>query len=176
MKSIDQMISDILKAEGGYVDDPKDKGGATNMGVSLRYAKGIGLDNDGDGDTDKDDIRLVTVEQARNLYRKDFYTAPRIHALPAVIQPMMFDMAVLHGPPRAIILLQRVLGGEDDGVIGKQTRMLAEDYAEKNGDRALNNRLVDMRLQYIAAIVKRDPSQQRFLKGWTNRAESFRIK
>lgn len=187
MKTVDEMIDDILKHEGGYVDHKSDKGGATNHGISLRYAKGIGLDLDGDGDTDKDDIRLVTPEVARKLYKEDFLYTPRIDILPDYLEPQMFDMAVNHGPPRAITMLQRSLNMlrsiagvelaplEDDGVMGKRTRLMAEAVTEKLGKSVVNNKLVDMRVSFFEAIVRRDPSQKAFIKGWLRRAESFRM-
>ncbi|WP_283393184.1 glycoside hydrolase family 108 protein [Photobacterium phosphoreum] len=179
MPSIEAMLDDVLRKEGGYVDDPADAGGATNRGISLRYAKGVGLDLDGDGDTDKDDIRLVTVEDAKRLYREDFYTGPRIDTLPVAIQPVLFDYAVNSGPPRALMAMQRVLNLADfpcdvDGVIGPQTRKQADVASEAMGG-YLVNAICDYRQRFYDRIVERNPSQQRFLKGWTRRCDSFRV-
>ena len=49
----------ILKHEGGYSDDPRDPGGATNRGVTLATARAYKLDMDGDGDVDKADVRAI---------------------------------------------------------------------------------------------------------------------
>ena len=46
---------EILRCEGGYTDHPSDPGGATNLGISLRFAQDIALDLDDDGDTDATD-------------------------------------------------------------------------------------------------------------------------
>ena len=181
MKTIDEMIEDILKHEGGYVDHPNDKGGATNFGVSLRYARDIGLDNDGDGDTDKDDIRLVTRKQAAKLYKDDFLIKPRISSLPVEYQPQLFDMAVNHGAHRAVTLFQHVLNDlmgpnlDTDGIVGKKTRQTAEYSVERWGWQHVNNALVDKRIAFFRAIVKNNPKQKVFLKGWLARAESFRV-
>lgn len=80
-------IDAILRREGVWSDDPADRGGPTRHGISLRYARRIGLDRDGDGDTDADDIRLVTEAEARRLYREDFYRQPGIDGLPAETRP-----------------------------------------------------------------------------------------
>lgn len=177
--TVDALLRDILRREGGYVDHPNDRGGATNWGVSLRYAKGVGLDLDGDGDTDKDDIRLVTPEVALALYREDFYEGPRIDRLPEAIQPVMVDWAVNSGPPRAIMGLQEVLTMAGfpctaDGVIGPQTRRQAE-AADRAMGPYLVNALVDMREHFYRSIVARNPSQRVFLNGWLNRAREFRV-
>lgn len=185
--AVDRMIRDILRREGGYVDDPLDPGGATNHGVSLRYARGIGLDLDGDGDTDADDIRLVTPAVAAQLYHDDFYSGPRINRLPAPIQPVVFDWAVNSGPPRAIIGLQGVLNEaywvdpglglaplDEDGVIGPLTRRAAGAASEALGP-VLVNALVDARIAFYHDIVTARPASRRFLRGWLRRAEEFRV-
>ncbi|MBI1313678.1 hypothetical protein GC176_20490 [bacterium] len=182
---IDRMIADILRKEGGYNDIRGDAGGATNKGISLRYLKGIGLkrgDLDHDGDIDKDDIRIVTPEIAARLYKEDFYLAPHIDRLPEPLQPIIFDIAVNSGPPRAIILLQKVLRAQlnefiaADGVIGPGTRTKAEEALAKFGVKAMVNAVVDARCAWYNAIVREDPSQAKFLKGWLNRAATFRMK
>lgn len=183
MKTVDEMIDDILRREGGYVDDPKDRGGATNLGVSLRYMRGIGLDLDGDGDVDKDDVCLVTPELARELYRRDFLEIPRLDRLPLELQPQLFDISVNSGPHRAVELLQRTCNsiaskGTElivDGRMGPQTRKAAELVVRVLGWRLTNNRLVDERVAFFKRIVDRDPRQERFLKGWLRRAEEFRV-
>lgn len=185
---IDAMIADILAKEGGYVDHPHDRGGATNHGISLRYAKGIGLDTDGDGDTDQDDIRLVTAAQAAELYREDFFHGPRLDRLPAPIQPVLFDWAVLSGPPRVVSRLQRSLNAlrlgpaaghyarlDEDGRVGPKTRRAAESALSVLGPAAMIDVIVDARLAFHREIVGADPDQRVFLRGWDARAESFRL-
>lgn len=89
--TIEDILDEALRSEGRFVEDPADPGGATNHGVSLRYARAIGLDNDGDGDTDRTDILRVTAGQAGGLYSIDFWSGPGIHRLPGEIQPVMVD-------------------------------------------------------------------------------------
>lgn len=173
------LAEDIVRREGGWVDDPDDSGGATNYGVSLRYARGIGLDLDGDGDTDADDIRLVTPDKAVDLYLDDFYYKPRFHRLPEPLHAVIFDMAVNAGPPRALILLQEVLNmvGYDlteDGVMGPKTRRAAEEAYSMMGE-WLINAYVEQRKNFYRSLAARNPSQRKFLRGWLNRAEEFLV-
>jgi len=184
MPTVQEQIDDIIRREGGFNDHKEDKGGATNLGISLRYLKGVGLlrgDLDHDGDIDKDDIRLVSPPVAAQLYLEDFFLGPRINRLPELLHPLMFDMAVNHGPPRALILLQKTLRKllgrfmVADGVIGPQTRIAAEEALTKLGFRTVQNALVDTRIAFYNAIVREDPTQYKFIDGWLNRAEEFRF-
>lgn len=186
MKTIDEMISYILRREGGLVDDPNDRGGITNLGVSLRYAQGVGIkmDLDHDGDVDGDDIKLVTPDVAAELYRQDFFVKPRFDRLPAEIQPFMFDWAVNSGPPRPIMAMQQVLDAigklekkwacAADGVIGPVTVKLARQVQDLMGPYFVNA-LVDERCAFYRRIADADAEQRRFLGGWLSRAEEFRV-
>ena len=193
MPTVQEQIDDIMRREGPLNDIKEDKGGATNLGISLRYLKGVGLlrgDLDHDGDIDKDDIRLVSPPVAAQLYLEDFFLGPRINRLPELLHPLMFDMAVNHGPPRAIIMLQKTLRGLPgrfvfasgktpfiiaDGVVGPQTRVAAELAIKNHGFRTVQNALVDTRIAFYNAIVREDPTQYKFIDGWLNRAEEFRF-
>ncbi|MGR3585419.1 MAG: glycosyl hydrolase 108 family protein, partial [Pseudooceanicola nanhaiensis] len=63
-QNVRQIAEDILRREGGYVNDPGDPGGATNFGVTVHTMRRLGLDLDGDGDVDAADVRRLTREQA----------------------------------------------------------------------------------------------------------------
>jgi lysozyme family protein len=180
------MAEDIIRREGGLNDIKEDKGGITNCGVSLRYAKGIGLDLDGDGDTDADDIRLVTAEVAVDLFLDDFFHSPRIDRLITQVHPFMFDTAVNCGAGRAVILLQKVVNHisiivpesvpsgplKPDGGIGPKTRRALTEAYEAAGDYVINA-LVEERIKYYQKIIAADPSQEIFRKGWIRRANEF---
>lgn len=182
MKTVDEMIEDILRREGGFVDDPDDAGGATKHGISLRYMRGIGLDLDGDGDVDGEDVRLVDRETAAHLYRLDFLCQPKIDKLPAGLQPQMFDIAVNAGPHQAVLLLQRVLNdnfiGEEirlyeDGRLGPKSIGATQIVVLNHGWQKVNNLLAQERIDFYGDLCKRRPSQYRFLRGWVNRAREF---
>jgi lysozyme family protein len=179
--TIEDILDEVLRSEGGFVEDTADPGGATNHGISLRYARAIGLDNDRDGDTDRDDILLVTVEQARELYGDDFWSNPGIDRLPGELQPVMVDWAVNSGAPRPIMAMQRVINMarigfelDDDGVIGPKTRRAAA-HAQSEMGAFFNNAIVDERIGFYRRLVQARPASQRFLRGWYTRAEHFRM-
>lgn len=179
-QTVDKMIAAILKHEGGYVDHGSDRGGATNHGISLKYAKRVGLDIDGDGDVDRDDIKLVTPEKAAMLYKRDFLIDPGFDKLPIEIQPQVFDMSVLHGPSRAAKIVQTAINDimnenvmKVDGEAGPKTQTAAALVLKQVGAKTFNAKMVWHRVAFLKEIVKSDPSQKVFLKGWTKRAESF---
>ena len=67
MADINLLVPTILKWEGGYVNDPLDNGGATNMGVTIATWRQVGYDKDGDGDIDSTDIKLLTEEDFKKV-------------------------------------------------------------------------------------------------------------
>lgn len=183
-----EQAKEIVRREGGWVDHKNDRGGATNYGVSLRYAKGIGLDLDGDGDTDADDIRLVTPETAVELYLDDFFRAPKIDRFPEAIQPVLFDMAVNAGGGGAIKILQTLLGaihdtvsdlvpdpGRPDGAAGRKTFAAFKAAWDLMGSKTVVNAYCDERKAFYRDLVRRRPSQKVFLKGWLRRTDEFYV-
>lgn len=111
---------ELLGIEGGYVNDPVDKGGATKFGISLRFLATEGnFDEDGDGKADFDldmdgdidgaDIRKLTVGDARYLYHRCFWKPLDAESFPAPIGEMLFDQGVNGGMVAAKKMLQRAI-------------------------------------------------------------------
>lgn len=91
----------VLATEGGYVDDPHDPGGATNLGVTIGTAKQLGLDIDHDGDVDKVDIKLLKPADAAKVYKHFYWDTIGGDQLPAGLDYAAFDFAVNSGVGRA---------------------------------------------------------------------------
>lgn len=159
--NFDRALALVLKHEGGFVDHPRDPGGATNLGVTIGTAKRLGIDVDGDGDTDVIDIKLLRVSDAAKVYRSEFWNKIRADELPAGVDYCVFDFAVNSGPKRAAMALQRAIGVADDGVVGKFT--LAN----------LANKPVDQIIERVCAdrmtFLRRLSTFPVFGKGWTSR-------
>jgi lysozyme family protein len=180
--TIDKMLDTILKHEGGFVNHPNDRGGATNFGVTIReYGEWLGRPST------VQDVRNMKREEARDIFRKKYYTKPGIDQLmPVPLQPVVFDACVLYGPARAIIFLQKIVNefgtvakkGEwktsMDGVLGPHTRRLVKEICDEYSWEAVNNAYVEERIRFCEAIVRNRPNQKVFLRGWTRRANSFR--
>jgi lysozyme family protein len=175
MSTVDEMIQDVLKKEGGYVNHKNDRGGATNHGITqatlsayLGHPATIS------------EVKNLTQETAAKIYKKNYYYAPHIDLLPDLIEPIIFDMAINSGAGRAVKILQKALFdkgypvGDADGVIGKKTILYANEWVNALGSVAINT-LVDYRVKFYKKIIANDASQKVFEKGWLARAESFRV-
>ena len=176
--TLEEIVNEIIEFELGLNEHKEDRGGITNHGISLRYAKGKGLDLDGDGDVDGDDIRLVTIAKAKELFMQDFFYEPKICNLPPELWPQTFDISVNSGPARAVKMLQEVLidMGQAliaDGKIGFHTIKSTKAMCLRYGGDKINDLLSDKRAKFYKAIVAHDPSQKIFINGWLNRARAF---
>ncbi len=183
MLSVDEITNQILRREGGFVNDPDDPGGATNYGVTIHTMRRLGVDLDGDGDTDVEDVRRLTHAQAAEIFKRHYFSEPGINHLPAPIQASVYDMQVNAGA-HAVRILQRLLvkmGFEVDvdGRIGPQTAR-----ASAKALRAAPDHLVDAygieRRNYYYALADRRPASRKFARrrdggkgGWIRRAEEF---
>lgn len=174
MPDIDSMINGILRREGGYVDHPDDRGGATNFGVTQQT-----LSDYLGRSASKDDVRNMDIELAREIYRKNYYYGPKIDRLPEAIQAFVFDCSINHGAVRAIKFVQKVCNAAGiaeqigvDGKMGPASERAAAATQDSLGSEFLNE-LIEERRRFYQAIVERDPSQEVFLAGWMNRVNEF---
>lgn len=111
----------VEKWEGGWANDKADPGGLTYLGVTIRTVIAKGLDFNGDGIVNADDLRAMTKDQARALYRSDYWDACRCDDLPDALALLVFNSSVNQGPGRAARFLQTVVGTAVDGQIGPAT-------------------------------------------------------
>lgn len=176
IENFDRSLLFVLADEGKFSDIPGDRGGATNLGITLRtlidYHSHFDYgDFDHDGDIDVDDIRLLdTPEEAAPIYRKWFWDAVKGDELPSGVDYAVFDSAVNHGPRNAGRFLQRAANRQrgsltTDGVIGPET-LRGVDRCESRG---LICDILRERDIFYRKIVAQDPSQGQFLRGWLNR-------
>lgn len=150
--NFDQAFHKLLGHEGGYVDHPSDPGGATNWGVTQAVARQNGYTGH---------MRNFPVEQAKEIYRRQYWDAIRAEELPPAIRYPVFDACVNSGPKQAVKWLQRAIGASDDGLIGGQTLTMARaahpDFVAR--------RMVGERLQFMTDL-KAWPA---FGRGWARR-------
>lgn len=183
MQNIDEIANEIVRREGGYVNDPDDPGGATNFGVTIHTMRRLGLDLTGDGKVTAADVKALTINQAIDIFKKHYFYKPKIDQLPQALQASVFDMQVNAGG-NAIKVLQRLLVkfGEDvtaDGVLGPQSlRATHNVWAKAEGH------LVDAygieRRNYYYRLADRRPASRKYARrrdggkgGWIIRAEEF---
>jgi len=174
MKTVDQLIDDVLRREGGYVDHPADRGGPTNHGITLKtLSQYIGYV------ATEADMKNLDVQVAKDIYEKNYYYGPGIQKLPHQIQGFIFDCAINHGARRAIKFIQGVCNQagykptlDVDGAMGPNTLKGAQ-WAQDNMQDTFLLALFEERKNFYHTIVEHDPSQQVFLRGWLNRVKDF---
>lgn len=170
MAKIDILAPFILSFEGGYVNDPLDRGGATNKGVTIATWRRVGYDKDGDGDIDVADLKLITdrdaVERVMKPHYWDRWEADRI--LSQSLANILVDWVWASGA-NGIKIPQRILGVKDDGIVGPKT-LAALNAADPRG---LFDEIKARRTAFIENIVRRNPSQGRFRAGWLRRLNSI---
>jgi lysozyme family protein len=110
--NFDEALKILLPIEGGYVNDPKDKGGETNYGITKAVADKHGYKGS------MKDIPLTVVQE---IYLKQYWVPIRGDDLPSQIQYAVFDAAVNSGVFQSVRWLQRVIGVKEDGILGPVT-------------------------------------------------------
>lgn len=108
MTAFDSSFTTLIGSEGGYVNNPADPGGETNWGISKRSYPTV-------------DIAALSQDDAKAIYKRDFWDRAQCDRLPLGIAFDVFDTAVNSGIGQAIRFLQRAVGVADDGVVGPMT-------------------------------------------------------
>lgn len=148
MTDFDTAMKRLLPHEGGYVNDPKDPGGETKFGISKRSYPKV-------------DIKNLTWDQAKAIYKRDFWDKIQGDKLPMVVTYQLVDAAINSGIDRASRWVQRAVGATQDGDIGPAT--LAALKATDPNDVVF--RFLGFRLQFMTDL----PIWDRFGKGWARR-------
>jgi len=183
MHSVESIATEIVRREGGYVNDPDDPGGATNHGVTIHTLRRLGMDINGDGRVDAVDVRSLSLDQAVEIYVRHYYQEPKLHLLPEPLQASVFDMQVNAGA-NAVRILQRLLcklgfGLRDDGVVGPAT-IGAAAKAHAMAPAHLVDAYGIERRNYYYGIGDRRVASRKYARrrdggkgGWIVRAEEF---
>lgn len=164
----DSLIDRIVQREGGFVNNPADKGGATKYGITqgtLAAWRGAPVT--------VADVERLTVAEASAIYLKRYITDPGLDGIkdPA-LRELMVDFGVLSGPKRAIMGLQKALGVTADGDFGPASRAA---LAAHTNPEALYYKVKCERLEQFVRILA-DPSQAIFATGWANRLDELQYR
>lgn len=187
MMKFDDAFKIVLDFEGGYVNDPADRGGETNYGITyntLNDAKNKGWI------PFNVTIQNIQLEHAKIIYKKGYWDVVQADSLPHPLDLIMFDSAVNHGPGAAVKLLQKSLNAllrytelKIDGIVGPLTLRAVNDYIGLGStpgtppDSNIRYLCIDVllnRVELYSSIVNSNKSQEKFLKGWLNRV--FKLK
>lgn len=187
MADIAKYFPKLLVFEGGEVNDPTDKGGATKMGVTLSTFQKCGYDKDGDGDIDINDLHLMVAGDAMAICKKfywDKWQADQIKNQSIAEQLVEW---VWGSGKWGIVIPQKLIGVTADGIVGNGT-LMAINGADQQ---ALHEKIRLAKVSFINDIVNRSVidykgknvnwseldllkyTQKRFLNGWLHRINSF---
>ncbi|UAN65907.1 glycoside hydrolase family 108 protein [Serratia sp. JSRIV006] len=170
----DQIFNAILGKEGGYVNNPADKGGATRWGITEVVARAHGYSGD---------MRQLSRETALAILTADYWTGPRfdlIADVSPVIAAEICDTGVNMGPSVPAKWLQRWLsamnnGGKlypdliPDGQIGPRTVSALKSFLlarGKEGESVLLKALNCSQAARYLELAEQRPANEAFLYGW----------
>ena len=162
MSDFDRALPYILKFEGGYVNDPADPGGATNMGITQReYTSWLTRHN-----LPNKDVKNITMDEVKSIYEEDYWIAGSCDKL--VLWPCNlahFDACVNCGTKQAAKFLQKALRLPDDGIIGPKTLIT---FNTAPADLTFT-RMLFWRAHFYCDLAHSKPTLQKFLYGWLKR-------
>ena len=162
-KNWQQAFEQMLKSEGGYVNNPADPGGRTNLGVTqATWESWVGRPSD------EAEMRSLTADKVEPLYKKKYWDAVRGDELPVGLDYLVFDFAVNAGPGRAIKVMQSAVGVTPDGGFGPLTMaaVKAIDPVE------LINKFSQAKEDFYRSLTQFPV----FGKGWLNRVADVKVK
>ena len=159
-ENFDAAFAQVMKSEGGYVWDKDDAGGETNLGVTIG-AWGAYLGRV----IQPGEMKALTQEQVKPFYKAMYWDKVGGDKLPPSVAYAVFDFAVNAGVSRAAKFLQRAVGAVDDGVVGSGTLGMV---AKADPAKLLQN-FASQKIAFYTDLAQRNPSQQKFLKGWLAR-------
>jgi lysozyme family protein len=149
-------LAAVLVHEGGFVNNPKDPGGMTNLGCT----KAVWQEHCGH-EVDEKAMRALTPNDVGPLYKTKYWDKIKGDDLPAGVDYVVFDAAINSGPGRATKWLQACVGVEPDGGIGPKTlaavramdaKQLIDDYSKR-------------RLSFLSDLT----TWETFGRGWARR-------
>lgn len=157
MNRFRECLTHVFGSEGGYVNNPNDPGGETKYGITKRDYPHL-------------DIRNLTLEQAGEIYRKNYWEPCHAPSLPRGLDLAVFDMAVNCGVRNAVTHLQEAAGTTPDGDFGPKT-LAAVRAADP---RRLLEDFLWLRARYYARITVKNHKLREFMPGWIFRVIKVR--
>jgi lysozyme family protein len=147
------------------VDDPDDRGGRTNKGVTQNVYHAWRADQG----LPQQDVQQINDQEVAAIYLQRYWLPAKCDMLRSKLDLAAFDTAVNMGPNRAIKILQEAVDSPADGVFGPATKA-ACDRCDL-GEAMIN--YCDVREGLYRTFAQR-PGQDKFLKGWLNRLNALR--
>ncbi len=172
---VDRLIDELIEREGGFVNHPGDRGGATRFGITEAVARAHGYTGA---------MAMLPRDEAAAIYRRLYWLRPRLDEIakraPAVAAEL-FDTGANMGPGVAVTFLQRALtalnrNGKDypdlvpDGRAGPRTMAALDGFLQARGRRGgqtvLLRALEALQGERYLRLAERRPANEAFLYGW----------
>jgi lysozyme family protein len=155
--SFDLAIPRVLVHEGGYSSDASDPGGETNFGIAKRSHPEV-------------DIKNLTVDQAKEIYRKDYWQFDAI--ADQAVGGKLLDMSVQFGRGTAIEMLEEVLQklGHAVKIDGLLDPHLVDAVNTEDAGKLLTYLRARCAVRY-AITSSANQATRKFLFGWMLRAQ-----
>ena len=175
MADFKKAVDHVLNLEGGYVDDPKDSGGATRYGITESLARDYGY---------KEEMKKLPKKTAIDIYKKYFWDYNLLDQVSSQkIAEEIFDTSVNCGSRFAVQTLQKCLNvlnreGQSwqdinvDGRIGPTTLSIIERSLENDEDILFKCLNILQGAMYIELAYTRE-KDQRFIRGWVGQRVKF---
>lgn len=164
------LINEIIRIEGGYVDDPNDSGGQTRYGITKATARRSGYYGA---------MSKLPKYLAYKIYKKRYWSplkTGRVAEIAPITAVELFDTGVNLGIGRSARFLQRSLNVLDpsanlkvDGKIGSNTLKVLSKYIKKRGkvgDLVLKKMLDSLQGSFYITLAERRVKDKRFIFGW----------
>lgn len=154
----------LRNLEGGFVDDPDDRGGATNCGVTLKtFRRHFGSSKD------VTDLKNMSYQQWRHVMKTGYWDVMKADLVTnQSLAEIMTDWCINSGTA-VIRKIQTVAGVKPDGLVGPKT-LAALNAADQ---KKMHERIWQARRHHYEKIVADDPKQAKFMNGWMNRLNKF---
>tara|TARA_R100000152_G_C6733529_1_gene157935 strand:- start:125 stop:610 length:486 start_codon:yes stop_codon:yes gene_type:complete len=155
LTTFEEIIEKVLAHEGGYVNDPNDRGGETKYGITKKFYPDV-------------DIKNLTIDQAKHIYHTDYWRRGKCDEIPSKLRHIYFDMLVNFGKRGAVKVLQKAANAKNkdkidvDGGLGPATLKAIQNLELE--------RVRAYRVLRFANLVIKKPEQERFWFGWFRRA------
>ena len=161
----------LHEKEGGFVNDPDDAGGATNMGVTLHtyttYCRRKGYPS-----PTVEQLKRLTEEQWQDIIRTMYWNVCHADEIQSQsVANLVVDWAVHSGTATAAKHVQRIVGAKADGMIGPNSLAAINSVSPL----PLFGQIKQDRIKFLKNLVITRPQNQKFLRGWLNRVNSFQF-
>lgn len=170
MAQYNKLISHILKWEGGWGNDPADKGGPTMKGVTIATYTAYCAKKGWPPPTLKQ-LKEITKAEWEEIFKTMFWDRWKADQIKnQSIANLLVDWVWTSGI-YGIKFPQRVLGVVDDGIVGQKTLAAINNHSDP---KLLFTKLWERRKQHFISIANSRPGNQKFLKGWLNRLNDLK--